>query len=165
MRHFERDEWYYDGYTWCGVDNSGISWYPFSFGDNGCSWCMNKNINDCLDLGTVSRVRKQLRAEIKRSPVFFRHRYKKFFLVHIKTYPTFYFDYMYAARQLKIKLDPFATQENIIIRLSKYGFVPISDNPKVIEVNREEINLDEFCERASTQREKHRPQMSESLSR
>lgn len=144
MRHFSRDEWYFDGYTWCGVDGNGEVWFPFSYGDCGRAWRMTKNINDCLNHGTVSRVKKQIQAELKHDPVFFKHRYKQIYIVHIKEYPTFYFDYLTVARKYKIKLSPFMSQEEMIARLTKYGFVPISDNPKIVQVDKEEIEYEDL---------------------
>lgn len=148
MRHFTRDDWYFDGYTWCGVDENGEVWYPFSFGDNGRAWRMIRDINECLNLGTKERVRHQIQAELKNSPVFFRHRYKQLFLVHIKEYPTFYFDYLTVARKHRIKLNHSMSQEEMISKLEKYGFTPISDNPKIIEISREEISYDKFIIKA-----------------
>jgi hypothetical protein len=144
MKHFDRDEWYFDGWTWCGITDSGEVWYPFSYGDDGRAWRMTKEINLCLNCGTINRVKKQIQAELKHSPVFFRHRYKQIYIVHIKEYPTFYFDYLAVARKHRIKLSTFMSQEDIVSRLTKYGFVPISDNPKIIEIGREEIKYEEF---------------------
>ena len=144
MRHFDRDEWYFDGWTWCGITDSGEVWYPLSYGDDGRAWRMIKDINLCLNCGTISRVKKQIQAELKHSPIFFRHRYKQIYIVHIKEYPTFYFDYLAVARKHRIKLSAFMSQEDIVSRLTKYGFAPISDNPKIIEVGREEIKYEEF---------------------
>lgn len=143
MRHFKRDEWYFDGYTWCGVRNDGTVWYPVSWGDNHCAWRMTEDIQHCLNHGTIKRAEKQIKAELMYNP-FFKYRYKKVYLVHIKEYPTFYFDYYSIAKQLKIKLNHFMEDEEIIARLAKYGFEPISDNPKIIEVDRKEINIEDL---------------------
>lgn len=144
MRHFQRDEWYFDGYTWCGVDENGEVWYPVSWGDNSCAWRMTKDLQICLNHGTIKSVEQQIKAELKHH-WWFKCRYKKVYLVHIKEYPTFYFDYYSIARQLKIKLNHLMSDEKIVARLTKYGFEPISDNPKIIEVSRKEINLDDFA--------------------
>lgn len=144
MRHFTRDEWYFDGYTWCGVEENGELWFPVSYGDNGRAWAMTKDINRCLNHGSIKRVKKQIQAELKYDPIFFRHRYKKIYIVHIKEYPTFYFDYLTVARKYRIRLDHHMSQDEMVNRLMKYGFTSISDNPKIIEVDREEINYEDF---------------------
>lgn len=143
MRHFNRDEWYFDGYTWCGVDANGVVWYPMSYGDNGRAWRMVKDISACLNCGTINRVKKQIQAELKHDWGF-KYRYKQIYLVHIKEYPTFYFDYLTVARKYRIKLNPSMNQEEIVARLTKYGFMPISDNPKIIEIDKKEIQLEDF---------------------
>lgn len=143
MRHFKRDEWYFDGFTWCGVKDNGEVWYPISWGDNARVWGMTRDIQNCLNHGTIKRVEKQIKAELKHNP-FFKCKYKKVYLVHIKEYPTFYFDYYSIAKQLKIKLNHTMCQKEIIAHLTKYGFEPISDNPKIIEVDRKEINIEEL---------------------
>lgn len=144
MRHFTRDEWYFDGYTWCGVKDNGELWYPVSYNDDGRAWAMTQNLQGCLNFVTIKRAQKQIKAELKHDPIFFKHRYKKIYLVHIKEYPTFYLDYFYAAKQLKIKLKHNMQSEEIVTHLMKYGFEPISDNPKFIEVDRQEINIDDL---------------------
>ena len=143
MRHFTRDEWYFDGYTWCGIDNNGEAWYPMSYGDNGCAWRMVKSLQNCLNHGTIQRVKKQIKAELKYNWAF-KFRYQKIYLVHIKEYPTFYFDYREVARQRKIKIDCRMSSEEIVDKLTKYGFEPISNNLKFIEVSREEIDIDKI---------------------
>lgn len=144
MRHFSRDEWYFDGYTWCGIDDNGDVWYPFSFGDDGRAYGMTKDITKCLNLGTIRRVKRQIRAELKHSPIFFKHRYKEIHLVRIKEYPTFYLDYLIVARKYGIELGPHMSSDEIVAQLTKYGFVPISDNPKIVEIGREEIKYEDL---------------------
>ena len=143
MRHFTRDQWYFDGYTWCGIKKNGEVWYPVSYNDNGCAWAMTQNIQNCLNCGTIRRVQNQIKAELKHNWCF-KFKYKKIYLVHIKKYPTFYFDYHYAAKQLKIKLKPCMDSEEIVAHLTKYGFEPISNNPKMIEVDRTEIDINDL---------------------
>ena len=140
MRHFSRDEWYFDGVTWCGTDRDGKQYYPVSYGDYGVAWAMTTDIQRCLNHGTVARVKKQLLASLKHDP-FFAHHYVKIELVHIKEYPTFYFDYKEAAKQLKIKIDHRWNNTELESYLTKYGLEPISDNPKIIEVCRDSGEL------------------------
>ena len=93
--------------------------------------------------GRLIDVEQQIKAELKHH-WWFKCRYKKVYLVHIKEYPTFYFDYLTVARKHRIKMSSMMSQEEMVSRLAKYGFVPISDNPRMIEIGREEIKYDEF---------------------
>lgn len=137
MRHFTRDEWYINGYTWCGITRDGKTTYPMSWDYGGRVYGWTRDIQGCLNHGTIKRVRQQILAELKNDPFFFR--YKQIYLVHIKEYPTFYFDYIQIAKQLKIKIDRHMDYDDIPTYLMKYGFEPISDNPKIIETYREDI--------------------------
>ena len=136
MRKFSQDEWYFDGYTWCGITEEGEHRYPVSYGDNGMAWAMTTDINRCLNFYDIKSVAKMIKAYLKHDP-FFKHHYKKIELVYIKEYPTFYFDYLRAAKQLKIKVNHLRTNEALESYLKKYGFEPISTNPKIIEVSRD----------------------------
>ena len=138
MRHFSRDEWYFDGVTWCGTSKYGMEMYPFSYGDNGRAWGMTRDIQQCLNNGTIQRAKDQICAELKYDP-FFRYHYVKLELVYIKEYPTFYFDYLTIAKKLKINIDSRWHSEELVPHLMKYGFEPISTNPKIIEVRREVV--------------------------
>ena len=140
MRHFSRDEWYFDGVTWCGTDRDGKQYYPVSYGDNGVAWAMTTDIQRCLNHGTVARAKEQLLASLKHDP-FFAHHYIKVELVYIKEYPTFYFGYQKIAKQLKIKIDRRWNNEELALHLTKYGLEPISDNPKIIETGRDNGEL------------------------
>jgi len=141
MRHFSKEEWYFNGYTWCGLDKNANYWYPFSYDDYGTAYRMTLNINDCLNHMTIKRAKDQIKSEIKKSP-FFKYRYEKIYIVNIKEYPTFYFDYLTIARKHRININHLHNQDEIVSRLEKYGFTPISDNQKIIEISKEEINLD-----------------------
>lgn len=140
MRKFTQDQWYIDGYTWCGTNDKGEQYYPVSYGDKGMAWAMTPDINRCLEFGTINRVKDQLKASLKNDPFFIFH-WKKIELVYIKEYPTFYFGYHRIARQLKIKVNHMWHDEEIVPHLMKYGFEPISTNPKIIEVSRDNGEL------------------------
>lgn len=143
MRHFSRDDWYLEGFTWCGIDKEGKEKYPVSYGDNGMAWAMTTDVQQCMNLKTVRRVKDQLRAHMKHDP-FFMHRYVKVKLVYIKEYPTFYFGYEDIARKLKIKINNRWNNEELEQHLMKYGFERISDNPKIIVVGMDDGET--FCE-------------------
>ena len=49
MRKFSQEDWYFDGYTWCGITKEGERKYPVSYGDNGLAWAMTTDINHCLN--------------------------------------------------------------------------------------------------------------------
>ena len=140
MRKFSQEEWYFDGFTWCGTTDNGERYYPISYDDNGTAYGMTPDISRCLNFGTINRVKEQLKAELRYNP-FFPFRYKKIELVRIKEYPTFYFDYKTIARKLKIKIDHRWHDEELVPHLMKYGFEPISTNPKIIEVSRDNGEL------------------------
>lgn len=139
MRKFTQDQWYIDDYTWCGVDKNGDRWYPVSWGDNGTAWGMTKDVHRCMSFGTVKRVEHMLSSENKHGILPLRYRYEKIELVKIKEYPTFYFDYLKIARQLNIRINKNPGSLELESQLIRYGFTPISDNPKIIVVSREEI--------------------------
>lgn len=136
MRHFSRDEWYFDGVTWCGTDRDGKQYYPISYGDHGMAYGMTPDIQRCLNHHTITRVKEQLNASLRHDPFFFHH-YVKIELVRIKEYPTFYFDYHEIAKKLRIKIDHRWSNEEVERHLTKYGFEPLADNPKIIEVSRD----------------------------
>lgn len=138
MRKFSKKEWYINDYTWCGVDKDGVRWYPVSWGDNSTAYAMTRDIQYCMSFGTIKRVEKMLLAENKcKFPL--KLHYDKIELVRIKEYPTFYFDYRKIATQLRIKTKPMWGSDELIKHLTKYGFEPIGDAPKIIVVSRNEL--------------------------
>lgn len=139
IKQIPKEEWYYDAFTWRGINDKDEAWYPVSYDSDGTAWSMTTNINNAMTFDTEKRAADMIKVPFARD-TFFAFNYKTIEVVKVKAYPTFYFDFYKALSKLNIKLSKQGLEDfrNDSIKYLKenYGYTELDENDnKIIEVS------------------------------
>ena len=142
IKQIPKEEWYYDAFTWRGIDDKDEAWYPVSYDSDGTAWSMTTNINNAMTFDTEKRAADMIRISFAKD-TFFAHSYKTIELVKVKTYPTFYFDFYKALSKLNIQLSKQGLEDfrkdSIKYLKENYGYIELDENDnKTIEVSHDD---------------------------
>lgn len=141
IKQIPKEQWYFNAFTWRGIDETGVSWYPVSYNENGTAWRMTNNINKAMTFDTESRAKKMIKVSLAKD-YFFQHKYKTIEIVKVKEYPTGWFDFYKSLLQLGIQIPKkdenniHSGEEKIKYLKENYGYVDLEENDnKIIEIS------------------------------
>lgn len=152
IKQIPKEQWYFDAFTWRGIDEKGVSWYPVSYDNDGTAWRTTNNINGAMTFNTESRAREMIKISLAKD-CFFQHRYKTIEIVKVKEYPTGWFDFYKSLSQLNIQIPKKdennikSTEDKIEYLKENYGYVCLEkDENKIIEISNDKgASFQEKC--------------------